>query len=354
MRLSRALCVKMVFYGLFLAGSMSGSGSAHADDNASAFKDVSVTGAGSSFAAPVYEGWGEAALSQTRVHLNYQSIGSGAGQDQVMAGTVDFGATDKPMSMDSLKKAGLYQFPTVMSGIVIIVHLRDVPKNTLNLDGSLLAGIYNGTITNWNDARIAALNPGMKLPDEEIVPIHRADGSGTSYVFTSYLSLISPEWSHNIGAGTLVEWPGGAGARGNDGIAALVRQTEGSLGYVEFAYAEDNHLPVARLKTHEGRFILPNLESLAKATEAADWQENSGLFSVNLLDQAGAGSWPIVSATYVLIPRKSMMTVEGRGVKRFFQWGFERGEQINHTLGYVGLPEKVHSAILSQWSGDQK
>lgn len=316
---------------------------------AEAAKSVTVTGAGSSFAAPVYEGWGEAAFSQTKVHVNYQSIGSGAGQDQVTAGTVDFGATDKPMSAEALQKAGLYQFPTVMSGVVVIVHLHTVPRDTLKLDGPVLAGIYAGVITQWNDARIAALNPGIALPDEEIVPIHRADGSGTSYVFTSYLSQLSPQWKNRIGAGTLVEWPGGAGARGNDGIAALVRQTEGSLGYVEFAYAEDNNLPVARLKTHEGNFIMPTLKGLAEAAISADWQENTG-FTVSLLDQKGAESWPIVSATYALIPRKAMQSAEGMGVKRFFQWGFEHGQQINSKLGYVGLPEKVQSAIMAHWS----
>ncbi|MDF7673195.1 phosphate ABC transporter substrate-binding protein PstS [Acetobacteraceae bacterium ESL0709] len=349
MGFSRALCVKVRLWSFVLAAAWGGPSFVYAEEVRLPYRDVTITGAGSSFAAPVYEGWGTAAFSQTKVHVNYQAIGSGAGQDQVIAGTVDFGATDKPMGEVALKKAGLYQFPTVMSGVVVIVHLKSVPRNTLRLDGPVLAGIYAGMITDWNDSRIQALNPDIKLPDEEIVPIHRADGSGTSYVFTSYLSLVSPEWKNHIGAGTLVEWPGGAGARGNDGIAALVRQTEGSLGYVEFAYAEGNNLPVAKLKTHDGVFIEPNLESLAKAASSADWQESSG-FTVSLLDQGGAGSWPIVSATYALVPLKAMKTAEGAGVRRFFQWGFEHGQEINSSLGYVGLPAKVQSAILVRWA----
>ncbi|UMM63954.1 phosphate ABC transporter substrate-binding protein PstS [Aristophania vespae] len=355
MRFNHALLLKIGLGCLIVSGCVSSLGVSYAQSKNSRENNphkaaVTVTGAGSSFAAPVYESWGEAAFPNINVHVNYQTIGSSAGQDQVMEGTIDFGASDKPMDEAGLKKAALYQFPTVMSGVVVIVNVPHIVKGTLQLDGPTLAGIYDGTITKWNDASILALNPGLKLPDDDIVPIHRADGSGTSYVFTSYLSQLSSEWKKQIGAGTLVEWPGGAGARGNDGIAALVKQTEGSIGYVEFSYATGNHLDVAKLKNHDGVFIAPTLESLSAASQAADWQ-NSPNFTVNLLDQAGPNAWPIVSATYALIPQKNINTAEGKGVKSFFQWGLSHGEELNSALGYVGLPHDVKMAILEKWPG---
>ncbi|PHI96762.1 phosphate ABC transporter substrate-binding protein PstS [Parasaccharibacter apium] len=311
-------------------------------------EEVGITGAGSSFAAPIYQSWSVPAGAQTGVDVNYQTVGSSAGQDQVIERTVDFGASDKPMSAERLAKTHLYQFPTVMSGVVLVVNLPGVPEGQLRLDGPTIAALYDGRITDWDDPRIKALNPDITLPDMGVVAIHRADGAGTSYVFTSYLSEVSPQWKEKIGAGTLVEWAGGAGARGNDGIAALVRQTEGSIGYVEYAYAAQNHLDIVQLKTHDGAFIAPSLQSFVAAAAAAHWEAKEQ-FAVNLLDRPGVGSWPIVSATYVLVPEDAVDQPEGRAVKQFFQWGFAHGGEINAQLGYVGLPKEVSDAVLSGW-----
>lgn len=311
-------------------------------------EEVEVTGAGSSFAAPVYQSWSIPAGKKTGVLVNYQTVGSSAGQDQVMERTVDFGASDKPMSASRLAEAHLYQFPTVMSGVVLVVNLPGVPAGKLKLDGPTVAALYDGRITDWDDPRITVLNPGLTLPDMGVVAVHRADGAGTSYVFTSYLSQTSPEWREKIGAGTLVEWAGGAGARGNDGIAALVRQTEGSIGYVEYAYAAQNHLGIVKLKNHDGRFVSPSLKGFVAAASSAEWKAEDH-FSVNLLDQPGEESWPIVSATYVLVPEDLVGSAEGQGVKRFFSWGFAHGTKINAKLGYVGLPKPVSDAVLSSW-----
>ncbi|MCL1514129.1 MULTISPECIES: phosphate ABC transporter substrate-binding protein PstS [Acetobacteraceae] len=311
-------------------------------------EDVEITGAGSSFAAPIYQSWSVPAGEQAGLQVNYQTVGSSAGQDQVVERTVDFGASDKPMSPNRLAETHLYQFPTVMSGVVLVVNLPGVPAGALRLDGPTLAALYDGRITDWDDPRIQALNPGVTLPDMGVVAVHRADGAGTTYVFTSYLSRTSPEWEARIGAGTLVEWAGGAGARGNDGIAALVRQTEGSIGYVEYAYAAQNHLGIVQMKNHDGRFVLPSLKGFIDAASAAEWKAEDH-FAVNLLDQPGAESWPIVSATYVLVPEDAVDRPEGQGVKRFFSWGFAHGAEINARLGYVGLPTSVSDAVLRGW-----
>lgn len=309
---------------------------------------ITITGAGSSFAAPVYQSWSMPFKDQTHTSVNYQSVGSSAGQDQVAARTIDFGASDKPMASEQLKSKHLYQFPSVMSGVVIVVNLPGVPEGKLRLDGVTLAMLFDGTITEWNDQRIKDLNPGITLPDDDVVAIHRADGSGTSYVFTSYLSQVSPEWEDKIGAGTLVEWNGGTGGRGNDGVAALVKQTPGSIGYVEYSYASQNHLDSAQLKNRDGQFVQPSLEGFAAAAGSVAWQENDS-YVVNLLNQSGEKSWPIVSPTYVLVPEEAVTHPEGKGVHDFFAWGFATGEKINHKLGYVGLPQAVQESIMKHW-----
>lgn len=309
---------------------------------------VSITGAGSSFAAPVYQSWGMLAGEQAGVQVNYQTVGSSAGQDQVIAHTVDFGASDKPMSGTRLANEHLYQFPTVMSGVVLVVNIPGVPVGQFHLDGPTLAALYDGSISDWNDPRVQALNPNITLPDAGVVAVHRADGAGTSYVFTSYLSQVSPKWRKNIGAGTLVEWAGGAGARGNDGIAALVKQVEGSIGYVEYAYAAQNHLNIVQMQNHDGYFVRPSLQGFAAAAEAAQWKKDDH-FAVNLLNQPGVESWPIVSATYVLVPEEFSQTAEGKAVRTFFEWGFAHGGPTNVKLGYVGLPHDVSDEILANW-----
>lgn len=311
-------------------------------------KAESVTGAGSSFAAPIYEAWSEAAKTAVGVTVNYQSVGSSAGQNQVLAGTVDFGASDAPMDAQKIESAHLFQFPTVMGGIVPVVNIPGMKANALRLSGEVLAGIYAGDITEWNDAKIAALNPGVKLPDLAIAPIHRADGSGTTFVFTSYLARSSDSWKNNLGAGTSISWPGGLGARGNDGVAATVQNTEGAIGYVEYAYASRNHLTTIKLRNHAGEDVEANQTSFAHAAESADWK-NASHFAVDLLDTAGHGAWPIVSATYVLTSVPPKDAARGKAVRNFFTWSFEKGDAIAAKLDYVALPQAVKSAILSSW-----
>ncbi|MFT8431225.1 phosphate ABC transporter substrate-binding protein PstS [Acetobacter orientalis] len=311
-------------------------------------KAESVTGAGSSFAAPIYQAWSDAAKTAAGVSVNYQSVGSSAGQNQVLAGTVDFGASDAPMDAQKIESAHLFQFPTVMGGIVPVVNIPGMKPNALRLSGEVLAGIYAGEITQWNDAKIASLNSGVKLPDLAIAPIHRADGSGTTFVFTSYLARSSDSWKTNLGAGTSISWPGGLGARGNDGVAATVQNTEGGIGYVEYAYASRNHLTTTRLHNRAGDDVEANQTSFAHAAESADWQHASH-FAVDLLDTAGKGAWPIVSATYVLTPVPPKDAARGKAVRNFFSWAFQQGDSIAAKLDYVALPQAVKTNILSSW-----
>lgn len=307
-----------------------------------------ITGAGSSFAAPIYGAWGQAAKSQVGVTVNYQSVGSSAGQDQVIARTVDFGASDKPMATERLAKEHLFQFPTVMSGIVVVANVPGVKPGTLHLDGPTIAALFDGDISTWNDDRIKALNPGVDLPDTDVAPVHRADGSGTSFVFTSYLSQVSPEWKQKLGAGTSIAWPGGSGARGNDGIAAMVKQTEGGIGYVEYSYAAQNHLNIAQIRNHAGKFVSPSLKGFVEAAQSADWT-GAPNYAVNLLDTAGDGAWPIVTATFVLVPTNPTNADNAAAVRKFFTFGFEHGDADNVRLEYVGLPASVKQSVLAHW-----
>jgi phosphate transport system substrate-binding protein len=268
-----------------------------------------ITGAGSTFAAPIYSKWGDASSKATGVTLNYQAIGSGAGINQINNRTVDFGASDMPVAADQLAAHKLMQFPTVIGGIDIIVNLPGVKPNELKLTGPVLADIYLGKITKWNDKEIAAINPGIKLPSLAIASVHRADGSGTTFVFTDYLSMQSPEWKEKVGSSTSVSWPVGAGAKGSDGVAGTVRQIPGGIGYDESAYVEQNHLN----------------------------------------DQPGEASWPIESATFVLLPTDPKDPSQSGAVKKFFDWGFSHGGDIAKGLLYIPLPASVQSAIRAEW-----
>ncbi|MBB3882427.1 phosphate ABC transporter substrate-binding protein PstS [Acetobacter oeni] len=307
-----------------------------------------ITGAGSSFAAPIYQAWGDKAKASTGIALNYQSVGSSAGQNLVTAGTVDFGASDAPMAAEKLASASLYQFPTVMGGIVPIVNIPGIASNQLKLNGPVLADIYLGTITSWNDPKIAALNPGVSLPDVAIAPVHRADGSGTSFVFTSYLTKVSPAWKDAVGAATSVQWPGGAGARGNDGVGASVRATEGGIGYVEYAYARRNAIPTVLLQDKAGEFVSPDLTSFSAAAAAADW-DHASHFAVDMLDGAGRGVWPIMSATFVLVPTAPKDASRGAAVWKFFDYSFRSGDGTAKSLDYVALPESVKQKVEAEY-----
>jgi len=310
---------------------------------------VDITGAGSSFAAPIYGAWGAGAKTALGTALNYQAIGSGGGQNQVIARTVDFGASDAPLAASKLAANNLLQFPTVMGGVVPIVNLPGVASNQLHLTGEVLAGLFSGDITQWNDPKIAALNPGVKLPDTAVAPVHRADGSGTTFVFTSYLAKASADWKSKIGAASSIAWPAGAGAKGNDGVAATVRNTEGGVGYVEYAYAEHNHLTTVELKDKAGAYIAPGLDSFTKAAAGADWA-NAQDFAVDLLDTPAAGAWPIVSATFVLLPTNPKDTARSGAVVKFFDWAFTNGDAEAKKLQYVPLPAAVKASVRQAWS----
>lgn len=325
--------------GVGLAIVVAGMGAARAQ---------AITGAGSTFAQPIYQAWADASKATTGVTLNYQGVGSGAGQKLVTQRTVDFGASDAPMAADKLASAKLMQFPAVMGAVDIAVNLPGIATDRLKLTGKLLADIYLGTITTWNDPAIAKLNPGLKLPSLAIAPVYRADGSGTTYVFTSYLSKVSPDFKSKVGADKAVSWPAGTGAKGTAGVAGAVKNTSGSLGYVESAYATLNHLTTTQLQTHDGRFIKPTLASFAAAASGADWAGAQN-FAVDLNDQPGAGAWPIVSATFVLVPTNPTDTAKSAAVIKFFDWSFSHGDATAKQLQYVALPATVKAQVRTAW-----
>ncbi len=316
-----------------------------------AHAQVQITGAGSTFAAPIYAKWGEAAAGAIGVKLNYQAIGSGAGINQIDNRTVDFGASDMPVPADQLKAHNLMQFPTVIGGVDIIVNLPGVKPNELKLTGELIADIYLGKIVKWNDPRIAALNPGVKLPNLAIAPVYRADGSGTTFVFTDYLSMQSPEWKSKVGSSTSVKWAAGTGAKGSDGVSGTVHNVRGGIGYVESAYAEQNHLTTTQLRNKAGKFVSPSMESYRAAAASADWSKVQN-FAIDLNDQPGEKSWPIESATFVLLPKDPKDAKQSAAVKKFFDWGFAHGNDIAVQLLYIPLPASVQNAVRAAWKAE--
>lgn len=307
-----------------------------------------ITGAGATFPAPVYTKWGEAAKAAIDVSLNYQAIGSGGGQNQILNRTVDFGASDAPMDPAKLESGRLVQFPMVMGAVVPIVNIRGVKADELKLTGELLAEIYAGKITKWNDAKIEALNKDVTLPNIVIAPVHRADASGTSYVFTSYLSAVSPDWKSEVGANTSVDWPAGTGARGNDGVAAVVKNVRGGIGYVENAYATENHLTTTQLKNKDGKFVKPTIAAFQDAAANTDWAGAKNC-AVSIIDQPGATSWPIVSATFLLLPKDPKDPAREQLVLKWVNWDYEHGDKIAGSLQYVPLPQKVKDLVRSTW-----
>lgn len=312
-----------------------------------------ITGAGATFPAPVYTKWGEAAKAAIGIELNYQAIGSGGGQNQITNRTVDFGASDAPMPADKLKAANLVQVPTVMGGVVPIVNIPGVADDAMHLTGEILADIYLGKITKWNDPKIVEMNRGLTLPNLAIAPAYRADGSGTTFVFTSYLSAVSPEWKSKVGAATSVKWIVGNGSRGNDGVAATVRQVRGGIGYVESAYATQNKLSATQLRNRAGAIIAPSLDSFLAAAESGDWSANPD-FAVDLIDTNGAKAWPIVSATFILLPRDAKDPARTANVLKFFDWAYGNGDKIARDLEYVPLPTKVKDAVRAVWRSELK
>jgi phosphate transport system substrate-binding protein len=306
-----------------------------------------ITGAGASFPNPIYQKWAEAVRNAIGIQLNYQSVGSGAGINQIRNRTVDFGATDAPLNAQQLTEGNLLQFPTVMGSLVAIVNIPGIEDNQLRLTGPILADIYLGKITRWNDAAIVAINPGLPLPNLAIAPAYRADGSGTTFVWVSYLAAVSPEWKEKVGVGTSVRFPAGTGARGNEGVAGTVRNVRGAIGYVENAYATTNKLVSTQLRNNAGNFVKPDHKAFMSAASAADWSVPG--FAANVIDQAGPESWPIVAPTFILLPTNPTDAARSATVRRFFDWAFTNGSKLAEDLEYIPLPESVHNAVRASW-----
>ncbi len=312
-----------------------------------------LSGAGATFPAPLYAKWAETYKATTGVGLNYQAIGSGGGIKQIKAKTVDFGASDKPLKPEELAAAGLYQFPTVMGGVVPVVNLPGVKPGQIKLTGALLADIFMGKVLKWNDPRIAGLNKGVKLPPLPITVVHRSDGSGTSFLFTSYLTAKNPAWASKVGASDAVSWPTGIGGKGNDGVSAFVKQTMGSIGYVEYAYAEQNKATFVLLQNKDGQFVSPGAANFAAAAAGAQWAKAPGNY-ILLLDQPGPKSWPITGATFILVYKTQADAASGAGVLKFFDWAYKGGDAAAVQLDYVPLPAAVKALVRKQWVANVK
>ena len=307
-----------------------------------------ISGAGATFPAPLYAKWAEA-YRGTGATLNYQAIGSGGGIKQIKAKTVDFGASDKPLKPDELAAAGLYQFPTVIGGVVPVVNLTGIAPGQIKLTGQLLGDIFLGKVSRWNAPQIASLNPGVPLPNMPITVVHRSDGSGTSFLFTSYLAMKNPEWQAKVGASDAVEWPTGIGGKGNDGVAAFVKQTAGSIGYVEYAYAKQNKSSFVLLQNKDGQYPKPEASAFAAAAGGAPWSTAPGNY-VLLLDQPGQATWPISGATFILVYKNPANSDQARRVLQFFDWAYKNGDAAAQALDYVPLPGQVKDLVRKQWA----
>lgn len=312
----------------------------------SAMAQQEATGAGASFPAPLYAKWAADYHKATGVKINYQSVGSGAGLRQIEAKTVDFGASDAPLKDEDLAKKGLVQFPTVIGGVVPVVNIKGIGAGQLKLSGQVLGDIYLGKITQWNDPAIAALNPGVVLPDAAIAPVRRADGSGTSFIFTNYLSKVNAEWKAKVGEGTAVNWPIGAGGKGNEGVAAFVGRLANSIGYVEYAYVKQNKMTYVQMQNAEGAFVAPDDDAFKAAAAGADW--NKSFYQI-LTNQPGKASWPITGATFILMHKNQDKPQQAGASLKFFEWAYQTGDKTAADLDYVPMPEKVKSVIVKSW-----
>ena len=321
---------------------------------ATAAMAADITGAGSSFVFPIVAKWAATYKGVSGNGLNYQSIGSGGGIAQIKAKTVTFGATDKPLSSKELSAAGLTQFPVVIGGIVPVVNVPGIKPGQLTLDGPTLALIFQGKVSRWDDAAIKKLNPGVNLPSKAISVVHRSDGSGTTFQFSTYLSRISSDWKANVGADTAIDWPTGIGAKGNEGVAGNVAQISGAIGYVEYAYAKQNHLAYTKMINKAGQTVEPTVETFRTAAASADWAGAAkNDFYILFLDQPGAQAWPITATTFVLVYKNPPDQKATQDALKFFQWGFEKGDQLALGLDYVPLPDNAVKAIEASWKGIQ-
>jgi phosphate transport system substrate-binding protein len=312
-----------------------------------------ISGAGATFPYPIYAKWADTYKKETGNGLNYQSIGSGGGIKQIKTKTVTFGASDMPLSPKDLKDAGLIQFPTVVGGDVPVVTLDGIKAGDLVLDGPTLANIFLGAITKWDDAAIKKLNPNAKLPADAIVVVHRSDGSGTTFIFTDYLSKVSPDWKSKVGASTAVEWPVGIGAKGNEGVANNVTQTKGSIGYVEYAYAKQNKMASVNMMNADGKNVAPSAPAFQAAAANADWAKSDSYYVI-LTNQPGAESWPIAGATFILMYKQPDNSDAAAEALKFFDWAYAKGGQAAADLDYVPLPAAVVAQIQKTWSSDIK
>jgi phosphate transport system substrate-binding protein len=312
-----------------------------------------ISGAGATFPYPVYSKWADAYRTKTGVGLNYQSIGSGGGIKQIKAKTVTFGASDKPLEPSELDPAGLMQFPMIMGGVVPVANVKGIKPGELVIDGPTLAAIYLGKITVWDDAAIKKLNPGAKLPSTQIAVVHRSDGSGTSFLFTNYLSQVSPEWKDKVGASTAVEWPTGVGGKGNEGVAGVTQQTDGAIGYVEYAYAKQNKMTYLKMTNKDGKVVEPKAETFQAAAANADWEHAPGFYLI-LTNQPGATSWPITGASFILVYKKSDDAASLLEALKFFDWSYKNGGKLADELDYVPMPDKVASLVEKSWKENIK
>ncbi|WP_110685331.1 phosphate ABC transporter substrate-binding protein PstS [Salinicola aestuarinus] len=335
--------LKHVFATL-ISGSLVIAASAQAQD--------AITGAGATFPYPVYSQWADAYQDESGIGLNYQAIGSGGGIQQIVAKTVTFGASDAPMTKEELDKNGLMQWPMVMGGVVAAFHIDGFDGESLNLDGDTLADIYLGNITNWNDDAIAELNPDVELPDAQITPVYRAEGSGTNFLFTNYLSKVSEDFASTVGEGKSVAWPAGVGAKANAGVASQIGSTNGAIGYVEYAYAAQNELSLVHLENSDGNVVEPSMESFMAAAGNAEWQDAPGMYLV-LTDQPGADSWPITGASFILMHKEVQDAEAANQALKFFDWAYSNGNEMAQELDYVPMPDNVADMVRDSWSDIQ-
>jgi len=321
--------------------------------SASTAMATDITGAGATFPYPIYAKWAEAYKAKTGTGMNYQSIGSGGGIKQIIAKTVDFGASDMPLTPEALAKDGLMQFPAVMGGVVPVINVAGIEPGQLKLDGPVLAHIFLGTIKKWNDPAIVSLNKDAKLPDTSINVVHRADGSGTTFIFTNYLSKVSPEWKTAIGESTQVNWKVGIGGKGNEGVANNVKQIKNSIGYVEYAYALQTKMTYTQLKNREGQYVKPDDASFKAAAASADWEKATGFYEL-LTNEPGKASWPITGATFILMHKVQDKPESALAVLNFFDWAYTNGSEMAGKLDYVPMPDKVQKLVRAAWKKEIK
>lgn len=333
-----------LFTATFAAAAVTLAGVAAATD---------ITGAGATFPFPIYAKWAEDYKKATGASMNYQSIGSGAGIRQIQAKTVDFGASDAPLSKEQLDKDGLIQFPAIIGGVVPVVNVEGIGPGQIRFTGPLLADIYLGKVKTWNDPAITALNPGLKLPADPITVVRRSDGSGTTFLWVDYLAKVSPEWKSKVGVGTAVSWPEGVGGKGNEGVAAYVQRIKGSIGYVEYAYAKKNKMAHAAVRNRDGNFIQPDDKTFQAAAASADWGKVPGM-GIVLTDQPGKDAYPITGASFIMMHKAQANADKGMAVMKFFDWAFANGDKAALDLEYVPMPDSVVALIRNVWRAEIK